>query len=97
MEPSHFGELDHDTQFRRLNRTRFGCVLTQGQMRARLQIIHAVRLQNATQRSLVEHDNMVQALAPDGAHERLDLRILPGGSGGRQDFTNSHPADSLTE
>ena len=37
-----------------------------------------------------QHDDMVETLAPHRADEPLDLRVLPRGARGREDFFNSH-------
>jgi len=68
METSDFGDLDHGTQFRRLNRSRLRRVLTQGQMRARLLIVLEIGPQSPSQKSLIEDHDVVQALPPDGAN-----------------------------
>ena len=46
MEASDFRDLDHGSEFRRLNRSRFRRVLTQCQMCARLQIVVEIRAES---------------------------------------------------
>ena len=38
----------------------------------------------------MEHEHMVQALAPNRTNDALDVGSLPGGSRGGQDFLDSH-------
>src|SRR6516162_3374486 len=47
-------------------------------------------LQRSTQRSLIPHDHVVQALASDRAHQPLHKGILPGGSRRSKHFLHSH-------
>jgi hypothetical protein len=42
-----------------------------------LVVIGSVVLQNAPQLSLVEHDQVIEALAPDRSDEAFDVAILP--------------------
>src|SRR5260370_41955024 len=56
-------------------------------------IVSKITLQCSTQRSLIPNDNVVQALASDGAHESFRKGILPGGSRCRKHFLHSHISD----
>jgi hypothetical protein len=53
-------------------------------------IVSKIALQSTTQRPLIPHDNVVQALASDGAHESFQKRILPRGSRRGEDFLYPH-------
>jgi hypothetical protein len=53
-------------------------------------IVSKIALQSTTQRPLIPHDNVVQALASDGAHESFQKRILPRGSRRGEDFRYPH-------
>ena len=46
---------------------------------------------------LVEHDHMVQALAPDGTDDPFDIRPLPRASRCRENFMDPHVGDLLAE
>ena len=59
-------------------------------MRARVPVVVKITLQSPAQRSLVPHDEVVQALSPDGAHESFDVRILPWGSRRSNHFFDPH-------
>ena len=45
----------------------------------------------------MEHEHMVQALAPNRTNDALDVGSLPGGSRGGQDFLDSHVGCLATE
>jgi hypothetical protein len=56
---------------------RFKRVLGTSKVRADLVVIESVVLQNATQLRFVEHDQVIEAFAPDRADEALDVAVLP--------------------
>ena len=53
-------------------------------------IVSKIALQSTTQRPLIPNDNVVQALASDGAHESFQKRILTRGSRRGEDFLYPH-------
>src|SRR6266404_1925881 len=59
-------------------------------MSTRPLIVGKIALQGPTQRSLVPHHNVVQALASDGAHQPFRKGILPGGSRRSKHFLHAH-------
>src|SRR5260370_11076742 len=59
-------------------------------MRTRPLIVGKIALQSPTQRSLVPHHNVVQALASDGAHQPFRKGILPGRSRRSKHFLHAH-------
>jgi len=62
-ESTDFRKFDYGTKLRRLNRARYRRVFAERQVSARAQVICKIEIQKATQRRLVEHDHVVQALA----------------------------------
>jgi hypothetical protein len=54
-----------------------GCVLVEREVRARLMVIGKVVGQDSAQVSFAEHENVVQALAPDRTDQVRRERILP--------------------
>ena len=58
-----------------------GSILVQREVSAPLVIVGEVALQVAAQRALVLHDDVIEALAPDGTDHAFNERILPGGRG----------------
>src|SRR5690348_10327172 len=59
-------------------------------MRSRSVIVIQVRTKDTTQTRFVEHEHMVQALAPNRTNHALDVGPLPGGSRGAQHFLDTH-------
>src|SRR5439155_23497661 len=89
-----FRKFNHGTKLGRLNGSRLRGIFTERQVSARTQVIVEIGFENSPQATLVEDHHMVQALAPDGTHESLGVRILPRGSRGRQNFLHPHCASS---
>src|SRR5579864_6440776 len=59
-------------------------------MRSRGVIVIQIRTKDTTQRRFVEHEHMVQALAPNRTNDALDVGPLPGGSRAAQHFLDTH-------
>src|SRR4029077_16122029 len=66
-------------------------------MRSRSVIVIQVRTKDTTERAFVEHEHVVQALAPNRTNYALDVSPLPGGSGGAQHFVDPHVSHLSTE
>ncbi len=81
MEASHFRDLDHPSKYRRLDRSRFRRIFIQCQMRARMQIVLKIRFQNPTERTFVEHHNVIEAFAAYGADGRSSYGFCQGDRG----------------
>ena len=97
MQPANLRNRDHPTPFRRFNLALNRGVPIQGQVGPRFVVIIQVLIQNPQQVSLVEHDDVMKALASDGADHPLRVRILPGRSWCYYDFFDSHVLDTLAE
>ncbi len=52
-------------------------ILAQWEMRPDLVVIGSVILQNAAQLRFVEHDQVIEAFAPNRSDEALDVAVLP--------------------
>jgi hypothetical protein len=74
-----------------------GRVAIQRQMSPRKMIVVQVRSEDSSEVSLVEHDDMFEALSTDTADQAFNVRILPWGSWRRDDFSDAHVADALAE
>src|SRR6516162_10014227 len=68
-------------------------VFAERQVSARAQVIGEIEIQKATQRRLVKHYHVVQALASNGADEALGVRILPRRLWRGEHFTDANPPD----
>ena len=60
-------------------------------------VVAEVRTEGALQVLLVDHDDVVEALAPIGSDEPLDQRILPRTSSRGEDFLDAQPRDPLAK
>jgi len=60
-------------------------------------IIGKVARQEALQMPCVEHDDMLQTLAPDAPKEALHVRVLPWTSRGDDGFLEPHVLDALPQ
>ena len=58
-------------------------------------IVINVRSKHTAQMPLVEHNHMVECVAPNTADDPLTIGILPGISRGNLDFIDAHMTDSL--
>src|ERR1700745_3297594 len=59
-------------------------------MGSRSVIVIQIRTKDTTEGGFVEHEHMVEALAPNRTNDTLNIRPLPGGSRGGKDFLDSH-------
>jgi hypothetical protein len=59
-------------------------------MRSRLVVVVEIRGKDSAQRSVVEHDHMVEKLAPDRANHPFYICALPGEARRRKNFGNPH-------
>ena len=78
MQPAEVWDLEDRTDGWRLGGPRNGSILVQREVRPPLVIIGKVALQVAVQRTLIPHDDMIEALASEGADHAFHERILPG-------------------
>jgi hypothetical protein len=53
-------------------------ILAQRRMGPERVVVQSVGLENAAQVRLAEHDQVIEAFAPDRADEPLDVAVLPG-------------------
>jgi hypothetical protein len=80
MESADFRHRNNPPHVRRLDRARFRCVLLQSQVGPAPMIVVHETLQVTVQAPFAEHNDVVQALAADGADDPFDVSPLPGGT-----------------
>ena len=90
VQTAEVRDLDDRAAGRRLYRPRNRRILVQREVRAPLVIVGQVLLEVAAQRPLVPHDDVIEALAPQGANHAFDEWILPRRTRGRPDFVDVH-------
>jgi hypothetical protein len=74
----------------RLGHPREGRILVQREVSAPVVIVGEVPLQVALQRALVQHNDVIEALASEAANQALNERILPGTTRRRQHYFDAH-------
>ena len=70
-------------------------IFAQREMRAPVVVVGDIRSQQPLQGSLIEHDDVIEALAADRSDHAFDIRILPRASRSRLDVLDpiaSRPA-----
>jgi hypothetical protein len=77
LEPSAIGELDDLPEFWRLHGSRIGTIHVQRSVHTPAVVVLKVAGQDALQMALVQYDDVVKALSPDGADQALDVGVLP--------------------
>src|SRR4029450_7562591 len=96
MQSADVRDLDDRAAADRLLRPASWCILVQREMGAPVVIVGEVLLEVTAERAFVPHDDVVEALAPQGADHALHERILPGRTRRRQHFVDAHgPRDTL--
>src|SRR4029450_12927834 len=60
-------------------------------------VVGEIRAQDAAEMGAVQNDDVIQALAPDGADPPFRERVLPGRSGGRAHLADPHVSDASRE
>ena len=97
VEATDFANRDDPPEFRPLNWPGVGRILVERQVSARLVVVRKVASQGTTQVLFAEDDDVIQALAPDGADEPLREGVLPWAVRRREDFTDAHALHALPE
>src|SRR5271157_4718858 len=97
MESADLRKFHHLSEFRRLYSPRERSILVERQVSARPLVVFEIQLQDATQASFIQDDDVVQALAANRADQSLDIGVLPRRSRSREDFTNAQPPCRFVE
>jgi hypothetical protein len=86
MQAANVWDLNNRTEGRWLRRPRDGSIFVQREVSSPFMIINEVALQVAAQGALVPDDDVIEALAPEGADHAFNERILPGRTRRRHHF-----------
>src|ERR1700681_3703969 len=70
-------------------------ILVQREMRADLIVISSVILQHATQLRFVEHDQVIEAFAPNRSDDALDVAVLPWRAWRGRMITDPHRTNAM--
>jgi hypothetical protein len=88
MEASDHGGLDNPAVVKVLHRSWLRGVLLQGEVCPGPVVVDEVPAQQATQMGFVQHHDVVETLAAEGADEPFHVRILTRRPSGRLDFVD---------
>ena len=77
MQASDHGYLDDTALAGALHRSGLGCVLVQSEVCSGTVVVEEILAQQPTQVGVVQHHDVVEALAAEGADEPFHVRILP--------------------
>ena len=86
VQSAHLRERDDAPLLRRLHPPALRSIFVQTKMTSGCMIVSKIAFQDAMQMSTVEHQHMVQALAPNGADESLHIGGLSGAGGCNSQF-----------
>jgi hypothetical protein len=73
VQAAHLGERDDLALVRALRRSWFRGIFVQAQVGPTPVVVREIGFEQAVQVSLIEHDDVVQALAADRAHQPFDV------------------------
>ena len=89
MQATDFGNRDDRAQLGRFDWPAVGGILVEREVSARAMVVREVRNQDASQMPLAKDDDVIEAVAPDGADEPLRERILPRRLRRRENFADA--------
>ena len=97
MKSTDFRNRNDISRFRWLNGPRIRCVLLQGQMSPRVEIIAEVSFQRPSQMPLSQHDDVIEAFSANASDQPFREWILPGTPRCCEHFLDAHTLNSLSE
>lgn len=97
METADLREGDDPAPIWTLNHAAVRRIASQGQVAAGAVVVCPVGPKDPAQVLRVEHDDVIEAVAPDRADDAFGLWILPGGSSGGEYLANPEALDPTAE
>jgi hypothetical protein len=97
VQAAYLGERDDLALVRTLHWSWFRGIFVQAQVGPTPVVIGEIGFEQAVQVSLIEHDDVVQALAADRAYQPFDVRRLPGRARGDPDFLQAQSLGAALE
>ena len=97
MEPADLRDGDDPATWRGFDDSWLGTVVVKRLVWPHGVVVGEVRPQETTQMSVIENEEMVEALSSNRADDPLCEGILPGRAGGGEDLASSHTLDSPRE
>jgi hypothetical protein len=97
VESANLRVFDDPAHRRRLDRSANWRVLAQRQVSPGSLIVLDVGFEDAPQTGFVQNDHMIQAFAPNGPDQALDVGILPGRLRSSEKFPDTQPVRRFTK
>jgi hypothetical protein len=97
MESGDLRDGDDPASWRGFDDSWLGAVVVKRLMWPRGVVVGEIRAQDAAEMGAVQNDDVIQALAPDGADHPFRERVLLGRSGGRAHLADPHVGDASRE
>jgi hypothetical protein len=97
MKPADLRHGDDAATWRGIDDSGLGTVVVERLVWARGVVVGEVGTQEPAEMRLVQNEEVVEALAANGADDPLDKRVLPGRARGDADLVDPHPFDSPHE
>src|SRR5712692_6346879 len=88
---------DRCSAFRLVDLSTVGCVLAEGQVGSGLVVVDAIGTEQAMGMSLVEDDDVVEHLSPDGADDAFGEGVLPRRPWRADDLLESEGRDGVSD
>ena len=97
VEATDFPNRSDPSEFWLLDWPAVGSTLAERQVSARSVVVREVASQDTAQVLFAEDDDVIQAVAPDGADEALREGVLPWAVWRCQDFDDAHALEAVPE
>src|SRR4029077_12761459 len=97
MEPTDLRNGHHAPELGRMHLAWLGTVVVERLVWPRGVVVGEIRAQEAAEMGVVQHDDVIEALAADGADDPFGERVLPGCPRGNDHLANPHVGDGPGE
>ena len=97
VQSTEVRERDDLAYLRRLDLTWFGTIILQRLMRSRSVVARKVLTKYSPKVGLIQNDDMIETVPPDGPDQAFTIRILPGRLWRRDHFLDIHRRHSANE
>jgi hypothetical protein len=97
MESADLRDGDDPATWRGFDDSWLGTVVVKRLMWPRGVVVGEIRAQDAAEMGAVQNDDVIEALAPDGADHPFRERVLPGRSGSREHLADPPVSDASRE
>ena len=95
MQSADLGNFDHPAKRGRLDRSADRRIFLEREVSSKMFVVLEVIFQDATQSVFIEDNDVIQAFAPNGTDQPLDIGVLPRAARRSKNFVNAHPFGTL--